>query len=283
MGALVWTNRPKQEQPVEHTAVSNNDVAPGSNKAMLTLGDGATIMLDSAHNGMLAEQGNSRINKLTDGRLAYQASTEKPTEILYNTLATPRGGQYQLLLPDGSQVWLNAASSITYPTAFAGNTREVSIRGEVYFEVAKNKQKPFIVRSDRDTITVLGTRFNVNSYADEPAGKTTLLEGSVRISNKVLQPGEAYARGRVMKTDIQQDVSWVNGAFNFNNMDLKSIFRQLSRWYDVEIVYPAVLPDKVIRGKMGRDLNLSEVLSIFQGIGLHCRIENGNKLAVLQN
>jgi ferric-dicitrate binding protein FerR (iron transport regulator) len=188
------TNTPKT------TLTNTKDIEPGGNKAILTLGDNSTIVLDNAANGQLAQEGSSKVNKTKDGELKYESSIgNRQSSITYNTLSTPRGGQYQLVLPDGSKVWLNAAASIKFPTAFAGNERRVEITGEVYFEVAKDPKKPFKVTIPGGAaVEVLGTHFNINAYPDETSVKTTLLEGSVKVSQSakdaehavVLKPGE---------------------------------------------------------------------------------------------
>lgn len=245
---------------------------PGGDKATLTLSDGRVVKL---------EHGDSSIDdagvtiKNQDGELRY----DEPAAIGYNTMTTPRGGQYRLLLSDGSKVWLNASSSITYPTAFTTKTRNVSITGEVYFEVEKDKTKPFIVLTPKDSITVLGTSFNVNTYNDEPAPVTTLLEGSVKIAGSILRPGEAYRAGKIMKADVEQAVAWKNNIFNFNGLDLPGAMRQLARWYNLEVRFEGGIPDKKIRGEMGRDLNLSQVIKILEKMELNFRLEQ-NKLVV---
>lgn len=266
-----------------------NDVTPGGNKAVLTLSNGAKIVLDSAANGTLAQQGNARISKVNSGLLAYNLSIEKPTEILFNTLSTPRGGQYKLILPDGTAVWLNAASTITYPTAFKGNERKVSITGEAYFEVTKDKTKPFYVKVNQMEVEVLGTHFNINAYSDEKTINTTLLEGSVKIKkdNQValLKPGQqAQSNGQVIKivrdVNLNQVMAWKNGFFNFNNADLQLVMRQLGRWYDVEVIYEREIPKIQFMGEIERDLNLSDVLDVLKRTNVHFRIE-GKKIIVL--
>jgi len=280
-------------------AVVQNDVAPGGNKATLTLAGGRRIILDSAANGSIAQQGNVNIVKLNNGQLVYNLHG-KAGEIWMNTMTTPVGGQYQLTLPDGTKVWLNAASSITYPSAFTGAERKVSINGEVYFEVAKDKAKPFKVNvNDESEIEVLGTGFNVNAYADETAARTTLLEGSVKISGHaggrleqvVIKPGQqAVAQHPGFKmpqqisvvgdTDVEQAVAWKNGRFNFNGADLHTVMRQLSRWYGITVRYEGNVPDEIFQGELTRDLNLSQVLRILGKMEIKFRIE-GKTLVVM--
>jgi transmembrane sensor len=272
-----------------------NDVSPGGSRAVLTLANGSVIILDSAANGELAKQGNATILKTANGQLAYNLLNEKPTEAFYNTLATPRGGQYQLVLPDGSKVWLNAASSIRFPVAFTGGTRNVEITGEAYFEVAKDKAKPFHVKARGMEVEVLGTHFNINAYPDEPGIRTTLLEGSVKIvvdrqtqrrqQDMILLPGQqARVEGGinlVKKADIDQVMAWKNGLFNFNDADLQTVLRQLARWYDIDIKFEGNGPVRSFHGKITRDLNLSQVINLLQEVEVKFRIE-GKTLIVTQ-
>jgi transmembrane sensor len=268
-----------------------NDVAPGGNKAVLTLANGSRITLDSVANGELAVQGKAKVIKLANGRLLYSESNGDSATMMYNTMSTPRGGQYQLQLPDGTQVWLNAASSITYPVAFTGNERKVTITGEAYFEVAHNPDKPFHVQVNSMDVEVLGTHFNINAYADEEMIKTTLLEGSVKLSSLIplstvnrqlsstLKPGQqaqyknADAIQIIDHANIDQAIAWKNGLFNFYQSDLQAVMRQLSRWYDVEIKYEGDIQPRRFWGKIQRDLNLSEVLEILKETQVHFKLE----------
>lgn len=260
----------------------HNDVQPGASIAMLKLSDGTTINLEDIGNGKIAQQGNMEVIKLANGEIQYKSagnSTDKNIVHGSNTVFTPRGGQYQLLLPDGSKIWLNAESSITYPVVFTGNTREVKITGEVYFEVAKDKHKPFLVFADDTRIEVLGTHFNVNAYKDAGPVKTSLLEGSVKINKQILIPGQAYLNGKIISTDVDQDVAWKNGVFNFNDQNLSQIMLQLARWYDLEIVFAAGIPNKQYAGEIGRNLNLSQVLKGLENSGVHFELQ-GKRLTV---
>jgi ferric-dicitrate binding protein FerR (iron transport regulator) len=216
---------------------ASKPVAPTHHKAVLTLADGSTIVLDSAGNGVLARQGITTVQKADTGKITYQVTGSAAVAFGYNTMTTPRGGEYEVALPDGTQVWLNAGSSLTFPTAFVGRQREVMLTGEAYFEVVKDAAKPFVVVTSKDRVTVLGTHFNVNAYGDEAGVKTSLLEGSVQVDNRLLKPGQAYLNGRVIETDLTQDVAWKNGMFNFDNKTLEEVMRQLSRWYDLDIIY----------------------------------------------
>jgi hypothetical protein len=235
-----------------------DDIVPGRDRAVLTLGDGRTIVLDDAGKGALAKQGEVNIVKLGEGQLAYDASAGsggKKGEVLYNTISTPRGGQYQIVLPDGSRVWLNAASSIKFPAVF-GDVRVVEMTGEVYMEVASGaaggekrmgSRKPFFIRTNGMEVQVLGTSFNVNAYKDEGVMRTTLVDGRVKIlvgngDGLLLGAGEqAEVKGGdvslVKGVDVGKEVAWKNGYFEFSNTDIESVMRQLARWYDLEVRY----------------------------------------------
>ena len=268
-----------------------NDAAPGGNKAILTLANGATIILNNAKNGALTQQGSTKVVKLDDGKLAYHSEeTNAPITIEYNTVSTPRGGQYQLTLSDGSKVWLNAESSITFPTAFIGKERKVEIKGEAYFEIAHDSSKPFQVRVGGMKVQVLGTHFNINAYNDESAIKTTLLQGSVKVSegsnSEVIKPGEQTlvslkdgSNIKVQTADVDEAVAWKNGLFHFDNADLPEVMRQLSRWYDVDVVYNGAIPKREFGGEMQRDLKLSQVLELLQKNEVNFKIE-GKKIIV---
>lgn len=266
-------------------------VAPGGNKAILTLSDGSTIILDDAKNGRVAKQGSTQIVKLANGQLVYSVSDDKPAEVVFNSLTTPRGGQFKLTLPDGSEVWLNAASSIKYPTTFIGNERKVEISGEAYFEIAHNSAKPFKVSVNGMEVKVLGTHFNINAYNDEISVKTTLLEGSISLTKAgaaiTLKPGQQVQLGNGMKmkvidnVDIDQVVAWKNGYFSFNRADLQTVMRQIARWYDVEISYEGKIPERQFGGKIDRNSNASEILKILEESKVHFSIEE-KKIIVRQ-
>lgn len=270
VGAILYYGGKKtvQEQPVSRVeAVYEYDVPPGSDKAVLTLSNGQKVELNQSGQQMISDGEIAIRNE--NGALVY----DKSEVVAFNTMTTPRGGQYKLKLPDGTLVWLNASSSITYPTAFQGKTREVRITGEAYFEVAKNPAQPFTVKTWQDDITVKGTSFNVNSYTDEEAVKTSLLEGMVEINGMTLNPGNAYMRGKMFPTDITRDLAWKNGAFNFHQVKLKEAMRQIARWYDVEISYQNQVTDIELRGEIGRNLTLQQVLDGLQDKDLHFKLE----------
>jgi transmembrane sensor len=286
IAVTVWVvTRPKMAPPaVAGRPLQGHERAPGRNVALLTLSDGSSIALDSAHNGVLAQQGNASITKSGDGSLAYRPAQGGKAVIVYNTLTTPRGGQYRLLLPDGSQVWLNAASSISYPTTFTGGERSVTITGEAYFEIAPDASMPFRVNvsapQGQKEIRVLGTHFNVKAYDDEPTVTTTLLEGSVQMAGTILKPGEQgqWRADGTMHVDphanIEEAVAWKNGLFHFEGADLAEVMRQISRWYDVEVVFRGKVPDAKFEGEITRNSNLTEVFKILQLSNVHFTVED---------
>lgn len=272
---------------------------PGGNKALLTLADGTVIVLDSAANGQLTTQGATMIVKKQDGQLVYDASSNNPVDgqTTWNTISTPRGGQYRVVLPDGSQVWLNAASSLRFPASFERNERRVELMGEAYFEVAKTKTVPFIVdvlqspdNALRGRVEVLGTHFDIMAYHDERTINTTLLEGKVVFrsgaNNRVLQPGQQtrlYMNGNtelVEDADVEEAIAWKNGLFQFNDADVQTVMRQIARWYDVEVVYQGSVPTEKFMGEIPRSSAITEVLRMLELSNVHCTIE-GRKITVL--
>jgi ferric-dicitrate binding protein FerR (iron transport regulator) len=289
--AIFLPSRRHKQQPAQSPAenLATTPIPPGGNKASLTLAGGRIILLDSIANGQLAVQGSTTITKNDDGQISYNAAGAAIA--LENTLTTPRGGQFQLTLPEGTKVWINAASSITYPTAFTGKERKVTIKGEAYFEVAQNKNQPFIVQvQDGPQVEVLGTNFNINAYTDEPSIRTTLVSGSVKVRYKdrslLLKPSQQALLTRQQQLaldtvpDIDEVLAWRNGFFAFNKAPLEIVLRQLSRWYNVDIVYSDGVPAIRFEGEMKRDLNLSEVLNILRKMEVHCKMD-GRRLIVL--
>jgi len=262
------------------------DLPPGGNKAVLTLGDGSEIILDSAKNGNLGNQGNSNITKSKTGELIYNEGSAKAVNaIVFNTLTTPKGGQYHIVLPDGSGVWLNAASSLKFPTSFTGKERRVEITGEVYFEVMHNAKMPFIVKINETEVAVLGTHFNVMAYPDEKTIKTTLLEGAVKVSragkSATLSPGQqasiTNSVGNInvlANVDTEKEMAWKNGYFQFEDENLESIMRQVARWYDVDVNYDGNMSKEHFTGRLPRNANVSKVLKILSLSGVKFRIEN---------
>jgi len=268
-----------------------NDIAPGSDKAILTLADGSKIELDSAAKGAITTQGSVTVINL-NGQLTYNNKDQSGKNVLFNTITTPRGGQYQLVLTDGTRVWLNAASSLRYPTTFVGNERKVEMTGEGYFEVAHNAQSPFKVSVNNVEIQVLGTTFNINAYMDEAGIKTTLLEGSVRVlsgdKKVIIAPGEQANINKnsdnifiSKNVDIEGVVAWKNGIFYFENMPFDEMMRHLSRWYNLEVEYENGVPDIEFGGKMGRDVHLSKILEFFRKVGVQCRLEENEKKLII--
>ena len=254
------------------------DIAPGGDKAILTLADGSKIVLDNTANGNLTIQGNVKVIKL-DGQLSYTTSGTT-TEVLYNTITTPRGGQYQLILADGSKVWLNAASSLRFPATFTGSERKVELTGEGYFEVVKNAVMPFKVNvASKGEVEVLGTHFNINSYVDEAAINTTLLEGSVRVTglktndSRLITPGQQAqltANGQInvkKQVDISEVMAWKNGKFIFQDADIQSIMRQIERWYDVEVSFSGNMTNELFVGLIPKNVNISQILKMLEKTG----------------
>ncbi|HUP12613.1 MAG TPA: FecR domain-containing protein, partial [Niastella sp.] len=292
IGYGLFYNNKKDKAVSEKNYLALKDFSPGGDRAMLRLADGSTIILDSAHNGTLGQEGNTRILKLNNGELAYNSISKQAGEILYNTITTPRGGQYQVTLSDGTKVWLNAASSLHFPTVFSGKERRVEITGEAYFEVAHNAAMPFIVKNGEAEVRVLGTHFNVNAYNDESSVKVSLLEGKVNVMqlntqrSQMLAPGQqaSLSTGSAIKvkTDVDMDavMAWKNGLFDFSSADIKTIMRQVGRWYDIDVSYEGNIPEREFSGKISRNTNASNVLKILEQSNIHFRIEN-KKIVVL--
>ncbi len=289
---LMFFSRTNKQQEIVKVPEQSKDVkAPETNRAMITLADGRTVYLDSATNGQLAVQGNIKLVKLANGQIAYQtASGEIIKELQYNTLNNPRGSKIiNMTLADGSRVWLNTGSSVTFPVAFIGNERKISITGEAYLEVAHNPLLPFIVRKGETSVQVLGTKFNVNAYDDEDDIRVTLLEGSVKISNDqsslTIKPNQqAVVSGNQMllnkNVNVEEVMAWKNGLFQFEGANIESIMRQISRWYDVEVVYEMNAKGLHFSGDISREVEASKVFKMLQATeALHFRIE-GRKVFV---
>jgi transmembrane sensor len=275
-------------QSLSPTAVQNarTDIAPGGNRAILTLSNGKQISLNGAKNGELALQGNVSVNKTSDGSLSYRPSANqlKKQEVAYNSISTPIGGQYHLTLEDGTNVWLNSASAIKYPTLFTGGERKVEVTGEVYFEVTHNALKPFRVVTGKQVVEVLGTHFNINAYADEAGIKTTLVEGAVRVStgnsSMVIKPGQqSVVQNEKLhlngKADINEAVAWKNGYFQFKDEKMESVMRKLSRWYNIELKYEGESSsEEGFNGTISRSKNISQVLKMLERTkAVHFKIE----------
>lgn len=272
-------------------------IAPGDDRAILTLSDGSKIILEDAKNGILANQAGVSIQKTSDGKLLYSFSNSANTvtpqseeSVLYNKIETPVGGKYQINLPDGSKVWLNSSSSLRFSALFNGNTREVELSGEAYFDVSENKSKPFKVITKDQIVEVLGTQFNINSYSDEGSIKTTLIEGSVKIIYKdkvvLLSPGQQFqpkeTLAKVVEADTEEVVAWKDGYFVFKNEDIRSIMRKLSRWYNVEVSYSGNIPEVGFGGNISRSKDISEVLDVLQLTNaVHFKVE-GRRITVMR-
>lgn len=289
-GTAYWLFDKKENNKAKLVAVEkkNSPILPGGNRALLTMSDGSTIVLDSIQNGILQQSG-AKIKK-QNGLLIYNGvSSVSGANVVYNTLSTPRGGQYQVVLPDGSKVWLNASSSLYFPTAFNGPIREVVLTGEAYFEVAKNKEKPFRVKVGDMQVNVLGTHFNINAYKDESSIKTSLLEGSVKLVNglhtDLLKPGQQAVLNKkedkveIRNADMNEVVAWKNGLFQFHGADITTIMKQIGRWYDVEIAYMGTVPARRFEGKISRDAQLSDVLKILELSNVKFTVE-GKRIVV---
>jgi transmembrane sensor len=265
-------------------------ILPGSNKAVLTLSDGSHIDLDDSKAGLLCKQGNVKVGKTGSGKLVYQTAGLNSKAIVYNTITTPRGGQYQVVLSDGTKVWINAASALKFPATFSGKERLVDLSGEAYFEVSKNKSMPFKVRVNNMAVEVLGTHFNVNAYPDENEVKTTLLEGSVKLSSgnvvSMLKPGQQGVFAdknsfNVSEVNVEEAVAWKNGYFIFDDENIQHIMRKISRWYDVEVDYNGKIDEGDFGGTVSRFKSVSGVLKSLELTGtVHFKVQ-GRRITVM--
>ncbi|GEP94730.1 FecR family protein [Chitinophaga cymbidii] len=280
---------PKNQHPtvIQPPQLAANDVAPGGNKAVLTLADGSTVTLDSLGNQVIT-RGNTSITQ-QHGQLVY-GDQGTDAAMQYHKLSTPRGGQFKLTLPDGTRVWLNSASSLRYPTAFTGKQRVVELEGQGYFEVAENASQPFKVMVNTMEVRVLGTHFDIMAYKDEATVNTTLVKGSVQVKEgqalQLLKPGQQALMHHqnhaitVQEADVNKIIAWKNGLFVFNNMTLTAILREVARWYDVEIVYNTTPGTELYGGGISRNLNLSAVMELLEGAGHNHFIIEGRKIIV---
>jgi transmembrane sensor len=281
ISAIVWKNLRPAGSVVVVAAAGPHDIFPGKSGAVLTLGSGKQVLLDNnAAGGTIPRQGNTKVTNGA-GLLAYRTPVGAPASaIYYNTLHTERGNQYKLILPDGTQVWLNAASSITYPTAFTGAERKVTVTGEAYFAVVHNPQQPFIVQAGGQEIKDIGTEFNINAYPDEPGIATTLVEGQVQVQTLVLKPGEQaiVSKGSgllrlVSHADIEQATAWKNGEIVLHSADLGALLRSVARWYDVEVEIKGTLPERTFFLEGSRRAKLSELIRGLEVNHIHCVID----------
>lgn len=287
--AAVWLLLPKHPatQPVVSAPVVPLNIPPGSNGAILTLDNGQRVVLDSAHNGVVAQQGAVQVTKKGD-KLVYEGRSATEGETVYNTISTPRGKQYpNLVLADGTKVWLDAGSSIRFPVTLAGAERRVEVSGQVWFDVFHDAKRPFKVLAGGVEISDIGTQFNVNAYKEEEGTRVTLLQGAVRIGDVMLRPGQQArvpSGGRVEvknDVDVEQVMAWKNGFFYFKDADIQTVMRQLSRWYDVDVVYEGKADSETFTGKIGRGLTLRDLLDGLAKTRVHYHIDSGNKLVIL--
>jgi transmembrane sensor len=285
LGIFLYTQKTSNGEQYGNYA---NDVAPGKNSATLTLADGHKIFLSEKSSGDFAKQQGVNISKTKSGRLIYTITGANAKTVTYNTLSTSNGEQIEVLLADGTSVWLNAASELKFPTTFAGaKNRRVELIGEGYFEVFKNKKVPFIVHTDKQEVQVLGTHFNINSYAEDAEAKTTLLEGSVMINQKnIIKPGQQASGSGVdistSNVDTELAVAWKNNKFMFEQENIQGIMNRIKRWYNVEIVYSGEVSKQLYTGSVSRFANVSKVLEILELTGnVHFKIE-GRRITVMK-
>lgn len=278
---LFFLISPRNTSSPDGPVAATLELPPGREGAILTLADGSQVVLDSLKNGRIASQAGASPT-LTDGQVTYDANGITGSTVNYNILTTPRGRKFKLTLPDHTQVWLNSASSIRYPTVFSGRMREVEITGEAYFEVAKNTSLPFRVKANnRAVIEVLGTHFNVNAYDNEKVLSTTLLEGKIKVNNTLVRPGQQtqidiHANTGVKlidNADIEKVMAWKNDLFNFEGASLEEAMRQLERWYDIDVKYEKSIPFRKLTGKMTKDIPLTDLLIILKELGVQARLE----------
>ena len=279
----------QKDSPAPVLITKTPTILPGRNTATLTLANGKRILLDSAGTGVLARQGNAKLVKVDNGTIAYWVTGAKEEgAVTYNTLATPRAAQFKLQLPDGTQVWLNNASSIRYPSSFFGSTRTVELTGQAYFDVAKDAGHPFLVKAGALSVDVLGTGFDLSAYSDEPEVLTTLVQGKIQVEKNgqraILEPGQQVAATgdggwKVKPVNTEAVTAWRDGLFNFDNADLHTVLRQLARWYDVDVEFRGAVPEKRLQGQMQRSLTLNQVLEILKDKDVQFVLQ-GRKLIV---
>lgn len=290
-GLFLYLRRTESNPPVISSKLIKPQIIPGGDNAILSLADGSKVILNKTADGQIADQSGVKIIKTKSGELLYRfIGNPNVSATAMNTVSTPRGGQYHLILADGTEVWLNAASSVKFPAAFVGKERKVEVTGEVYFEVSKNKTKPFIVHTDQSDIKVLGTHFNVNTYDDEEYQRTTLLEGSIEMKTGkqkvLLAPGQQATIGGKRDAikireidDLDAIIAWKNGYFQFEQSDLRSVMRQVSRWYNTTVSYNGTIPTKQYTGKIPRSVNVDKLIEMLSYTGIHCEVEH-NQITV---
>lgn len=292
VGIHLFVNKKDQVSSNFALSASANEIAPGGNRAILTLSDGRVVDLNPENDMVIIDAAQLKYSDGTEIATIDEGSAISE----FNTIATPKGGQYTIVLPDGSKVWLNAESSLTFPaSSFMKKERRLELKGEAYFEVARDEKVPFVVTSKGQEVKVLGTHFNVNAYSDEGVIKTTLLEGSVRVStglnssnatSQLLIPNQQSAVSigsnsiKVNTIDPLLEIAWKNGLFDFQDKSLEQVMRELARWYDLEIIYEGDVPHMEFFGKIRRNNNLAEVLHILESAELSFKVEDGRKLII---
>ncbi|MFT3822276.1 MAG: FecR domain-containing protein [Chitinophagaceae bacterium] len=296
---LLSDKNTKPQQLSNVTTATQEVIAPGKDGAVLTLADGRKIVLDSAGNGIIGSEAGAQIS-LHNNQIVYNTNAgDTSTVMLYNTMYTPKGRQFQLVLPDGSRVWLNAASTIRYPVAFSSKERRVELNGEAYFEVAHDKNWPFYVQTKNQQVQALGTSFNVNAFEEEATEKTTLIEGSVEVNaltnnqpekhhplSAILHPGQQakldYHNQHISVANNQSEaaIAWKNGYFSLENLPFDQVMRQLERWYDIQVVYESGVPDLHFVGGISRNMTLAALIRALQVSEVHFKIEAGRRLIV---
>ncbi|MVT07661.1 FecR family protein [Chitinophaga tropicalis] len=256
-------------------------LSPGGNRAYVVLNDGSHLDLEKAPNGNLVSQGGAQLIKSDQGRLDYKPAAGREGRTIFNTVVTPAGGQYHIMLSDGTGVWLNAASSIRFPTTFPGSSRQVRVTGEAYFEVAKDQTKPFMVDFGNSQIQVLGTRFNINFYEGSEPASTTLMQGAVKVSSPagaiLLRPGQQAEIGRtisVTTADTAQVMAWKAGYFEYKHADIRRVMADISRWYDLEVKYEGAIPEKQLSARVSRMKNADDLLELLKMSGVNLKVEN---------
>lgn len=281
-----WFIQPRQvPPPVAAASQGLPEKEPGSNKATLTLDDNSVIELDNNGNRVIGIQGRSQVS-IMDGKLAYQQQNGTATAVAYNRITTPRGGEFNITLSDGTRIWLNASSAIRFPATFTGTTRTMELEGEAYFEVAEDKAHPFEVKIREKTVQVLGTQFNVMGYADEAAIVTTLVDGAVKVNApgqqaRILSPGQHAVISNpssdieVAEADVAEETAWKNGRTYFNGADIRQIMRQISRWYNVDVQYEGEMQQLKFTCTVSRKDKLSKLLQLLEMTGtVHFKMEN---------
>ena len=291
----VWHQNKLKPNENQFTVSHKTPILPGTNKAFLTMANGKIILLSNATNGVLAKTNSGNILKTHNGQIIYNTMDAGKLNggqpVNDNTLTTPKGGEYEIILPDGTKVWLNAASSLSYPVVFTGHDRQVKLTGEAYFEVAKNKEKPFYVNINNVQIRVLGTYFNVEGYNDDEEIKATLLEGAVQVTkneaHSILAPGQQAVISRnsggivVSAADIDDAMAWKNGYFIFDHDNIQGIMKKVSRWYDVDVVYQGSFSDLKFGGTFYRSKNIEELLQHLESVGNIHFIIKGRRIIVM--